>query len=301
MKIEIRIILLLSCLWTACEDTIDVNLDEGDPLLVVDAWINDLPQEQVILLSLTQSYFSEEDAPVVTDAIVTVTSDAGTRYDFTERNQGEYVWSPTPLVPTFGEVGTDYTLSVRMESGEEYQAFSSMNRVPTVDSVSFKFEEETIFLPDSYLAEFWARDLVGVGDTYWIQAYKNGEFLNLPSDITIAYDAGISQGDGDTDGRVFLQPIREGINPDIEDEDGDQLSPYAIGDSVYVEIHSITNDAFDYLLEVSTQTDRPGGFAELFSQPLANVPTNIVPVNGDNPAVGFFNTASVSGNGRRLE
>ena len=301
MKKEAKIILILSCLWASCEDDIDVNLEEGDPLLVVDAWVNDLPEDQVILLSLTQSYFSEEDAPAVTNALVSITDDEGTRYDFTERNEGEYVWSPTVLVPSFGEVSTSYTLTVRMESGEEYRAFSTMNRVPLVDSVTFKFEEETLFLPDSYLAEFWSRDLIGVGDTYWIRAYKNGEFLNLPSDITIAYDAGISQGDGDTDGRVFLQPIREGINPDIEDEDGDQLSPYAIGDSVYVEIHSITNEAFDYLLEVSTQTDRPGGFAELFSQPLANVPTNIVHANGDNPAVGFFNTASVSGNGSRLE
>ncbi len=294
-------LLFLAGLCLACEDEINVDLEEGDPLLVVDAWVTNKPEEQVILLSLTQSYFAEETAPPVTGAIVSLSDDAGTRYSFTEREAGEYVWSPTATVATLGEVGDNYRLSVETREGEIYEAESTMNRVPSVDSVTFRFEEETLFLPDSWLAEFWARDPVGIGDTYWIRAFKNGVFLNLPSDITIAYDAGVSAGDGETDGKVFLLPIRRGINPDVEDEDGDQLSPYDPGDSVYVEIHSITHEAFDYLTELSIQTDRPGGFAELFAEPLANVPTNVSHVNGNKPAVGFFNIAAVNGNGSRLE
>ena len=298
MKVKIKILLLLTCLWMACEDEIDVNLEESDPLLVVDAWINDKPEDQVILLWLTQSYFAGQDAPRVTGATVSIRDNGGTVYTFTERNDGEYVWSPTTDIPSFGQIGNDYTLSVETDGGS-YQAVSRMNRVPQIDSVTFTFEEETIFQPDSYVGEFWARDIEGPGDAYWIRAYKNGELLNLPSDINIAFDAGFSEGD--FDGVTFLPPIRLGINPQDEDEDGDDLSPYKPGDSVYVEIHSITSEAFDYLNEVSIQTDRPGGFGELFADPLANVPTNITTVNGDRDAIGFFNVAAVQGNGKRLE
>lgn len=298
MKTNIKILLLLTCISLACEDEIDVNLEEGAPLLVVDAWVNDKPEDQVILLSFTQSYFADGDAPRVTGALVSIRDNEGTVFAFTERNDGEYVWSPTPDTPSFGQIGNSYTLSVET-NGDLYQAFSRMNRVAEVDSVTFTFEEETVFQPDSYIGEFWARDLDGPGDAYWIRTYKNGEFLNLPSDINIAFDAGFSEGD--FDGITFLPPIREGINPQDEDEDGDNLSPYVPGDSVYVEIHSITPEAFDYLNEVSIQTDRPGGFPELFSDPLANVPTNIQVVNGENNAVGFFNVSAVDGNGKRLE
>ena len=63
-----------------------------------------------------------------------------------------------------------------------------------------------------------------------------------------------------------------------------------------------TNSAFDFLSQISIQTNRPGGFGELFAQPLANVPTNLRPTaaNPNARVVGFFNVAAVSGNGKRL-
>lgn len=298
MKVGVIFLMVLSGVWMGCEDEIDVDLREGEPLLVVDAWINDKPEDQVILLSVTQSYFAREDAPQITGASVSIRDNAGTIYTFTERGNGEYVWSPTVDTPTFGQIGNDYTLTVET-GGDIYQAVSRMNRVPVIDSVTFTFEEETIFQPDAYIAEFWARDFEGPGDAYWIRAYKNGELLNLPGDINIAFDAGFSEGD--FDGVTFLPPIRAGINPDDENEDGDELSPYWPGDSVFVEIHSITSVAFDFLNEVSIQTNRPGGFAELFADPLANVPANLTHTNGDKGVVGFFNVAAVQGNGKRLE
>jgi hypothetical protein len=70
---------------------------------------------------------------------------------------------------------------------------------------------------------------------------------------------------------------------------------------VYVEIHSLSEASFTYLTQVAIQTDRPGGFAELFATPLANVSTNITNVNATGTkVVGFFNVASVSGLGRKF-
>jgi hypothetical protein len=74
-----------------------------------------------------------------------------------------------------------------------------------------------------------------------------------------------------------------------------------VGDTLYVEIQSISLAAFNYLTQVNIQTNRPGGFSELFSPPIANVPTNIMNLSSNGKkAVGFFNVAAVSGRGKRL-
>lgn len=72
------------------------------------------------------------------------------------------------------------------------------------------------------------------------------------------------------------------------------------GDSVYVEIHSISNEAFFFFNQVIIETTREGGFGALFATPLANVSTNIVPENPDTQVLGFFNIATVSSAGVRL-
>ncbi|MGI9541670.1 MAG: DUF4249 family protein, partial [Cyclobacteriaceae bacterium] len=194
-----------------------------------------------------------------------------------------------------------YQLEV-VTNEQTYRAFSQLKRVPELDSVFFRFEPDDLFFPeDSYLAEFWARDPAGAGDTYWIKTYKNGLLLNKPIEINIAYDAGFSEG-GNFDGTIFIQPIRAGVNPIDEDENDEILPPYELGDSIYVEIHSINRQAFTYLNEVTLQTDRQGGFAELFATPISNVNTNLFNQDATkkNDVVGFFNVAAVSGKGNKL-
>lgn len=89
----------------------------------------------------------------------------------------------------------------------------------------------------------------------------------------------------------------------LDDDRFLEISPSELGvkgDSVYVEIHSISNDAFFYMNQVIIETTRAGGFAALFATPLANVSTNIVPENQSVPVLGFFNIATVTSGGVRL-
>ena len=281
----------------ACEDQINPTLEEAPPIVVVDAWINNLDEPQTIRLTNSQSYFDNTTPPAISGATVSIEDSEGRIYNFLEQTDGSYQW--TPAMETFGAVGLDFTLTI-MIGGTTYTANSSMNRVPVIDSVTFRFEEENFILPDSYFAEFWSRDPIGTGDTYWIKAYKNGQFLNNPDEINIAFDAGFSEG-GNVDGLIFIPPIRDGINPFEEDEDDEFLSPYEDGDFVEVEIHSITNDAFIFLNETSLQIDRPGGFAELFATPLSNVPTNIVSSDPSERVAGFFSVSAVESNSSTLD
>ncbi|MBX2966927.1 MAG: DUF4249 domain-containing protein [Cyclobacteriaceae bacterium] len=284
----------------SCETEINPTLQYAEPVLVVDAWINNKPEPQVIKLTKTQPYFNQSLPPGVTGAQVIVKGSDDSEYVFTENvtDEGHYTWTPG-AGDAFGETGITYTLTIVAE-GETYQSVTRMGRVPQVDSITFRLEEGNQFIDDLYLAEFWATDPAEPGDTYWIKAFKNGQLLNKPSEINLAYDAGFTRG-GNFSGAVFISPVRTGINPFDFDENNRFLSPYVVGDSVYVEIHSLSEASFDFLTQVVIQTNRPGGFSELFATPLANVSTNIVNMNpAGKKAVGFFNVASVSGLGRKF-
>ncbi|MEQ8302549.1 MAG: DUF4249 domain-containing protein [Cyclobacteriaceae bacterium] len=285
----------------SCEDTIAPELEQADPVLVVDAWINDKAEAQLIKLSLTQPYF-ENTLPIgVSGATIFVEDNEGNTFNFVEdaTSRGDYLWVP-PDTNGFGKVGNSYELSISL-NGEVFKATSRMGRVPAIDSLTFTFEEENAFQPDSYIGEFWASDLPGRDDTYWVKSFKNGVLLNKPEEINLAYDAGFSAG-GNFDGVAFITPIRRGVNPNEVDENDEALSPYQPGDSLHVEIHSITVQAFNFMNEVIIQTNRPGGFSELFATPLSNVSTNIYNQNiSGTKVLGFFNVASVSSMGKKFE
>ena len=306
MKISIKYHFLLIGIVTSwsCEDKIEIELLESDPVVVVDAWLNNKPETQKIQVLRTIPYFENSFLPGFNEAIVKVEDlTDNIVYDFTKTNEEEtYVWEPTLAKPTFGKIGNDYRLVVHI-GGDVYESFSSMNRVPAIDSISFRHEKGNSFFPESYFAQFYALDPEGPGDTYWIKAWKNGQYLNKPSEINISYDAGGSPG-ATIDGLVFIQPIRDGINPFDQDDNNEFLPPYDPGDSVYVELLSVNYNAYTFLNEVAIQTDRPGGFAELFAQPLANVSSNIMIADESSDAtqaIGFFNISAVSALGERLD
>lgn len=300
MRIRNYIILLFvtATLLTGCEDEVQLTLEDAPPVLVVDAWINDKPVDQVIRLTRSQPYFDSSLPEGVSGATVEVTDDLGKSYVFTETSPGTYTWEFEG--DRLGAVGREFSLQIQVD-GQVLTAESAMNRVPEVDSVVFTFEEEEdAFQEAGYYAEFVATDPVGSGDFYWIKAYKNDTLLLRPFEINIAADAGFSAG-GNIDGVVFIQPIQDGVNP--LNDDLDAIIPYENGDSLYVEIHSITMEAFDFLGQLAIQTQRDGGFDEIFAEPLENLPSNIRRVSGDSdePVLGFFSVSAVEGNGKRLE
>ncbi|UII20164.1 DUF4249 domain-containing protein [Fulvivirga ligni] len=295
-----KLLYILVVIWPfiqGCEDEVSLDLNDAPPVLVVDAWVNDMSSEQVIKLMMSQPYFDASNPPEVTGAQVSIEDDMGVVFNFSESEPGKYIWDPATSESSF-EVGRSYQLTV-VYNGDTFEAGSQMNRVPPIDSIVYTYyEERNAFQPEGYYAQFFARDPVGTGDSYWIKTYKNGQYLNRPFDLNIAYDAGFSSG-GEIDGLVFIQPIQDAATPLNEDEDA--YEPYIPGDSVYVEIHAISNDAFTFLEEVGIQIQRDGGFDEIFAEPLENVPCNINCTTSDTQVVGFFNMASVSAMGKKLE
>lgn len=339
-------------LFSACEDQVDLNLDSVEPFLAVEAFLTNQPGTQQVLLTYTQSYFDNTRPSSVSDAEVQVIEqETGTVYDF-EYNETKkvYEWVSTGEDDAFGVVGYSYLLRISHD-GVTYTATSTINEVPSIDSITFEYYPADAFITeDYYIGEFWARDLEGVGDTYWIKTWRNGVYFNHPSEIVLSYDAGGGVG-AVVDGEIFMLPVRTGINAFENDENDQFIPPYAPaekypirndsvffendefgyiredtlifndtrlnedtkyalldgdpysvdadtlikrGDSVRVELHAVTNETFFFLSRVANETNRPGGFGELFADPLGSIPTNIIPSDENVKVVGFFNTAAVS-------
>jgi len=291
MKLEcykcsyMRILLFISvCLLWSCEDVIQVDLENGGVALVVDAWVDDLPIDQKIRLSLSQPYFDRSAPPIVTDASIMLTRQDGETFEFIHDLNGTYIWVSEGQ--TLGQVGDSFVLAVAFES-DNYTATATINRVPEIDSIGIEFREDEIFADDGLYAQFFSRDPVGLGDTYWIKTFRNGAYLEKSQELNLAYDAGFDAGTG-VDGLIFIPPIRELVNELSEDL---LPTPYAPGDEIRVEIHSISNAAFDFLERARDQINN--GDNGIFSIPLANTRTNVSEANG-RQVLGFFNVAAVS-------
>jgi hypothetical protein len=266
---------------------VDVELEDGEPQLVVDAWLSDLDNEQIINLSVSAPYFDDTSERSVNDATVTLTDDDGIVYPFNYSSDGDYTASPDSLMI---EVGKTYTLRVDWR-GSVYQSVSLVRPTAPIDSITYSYDQSGLFgppdddAPDSiYYSQFWGTDLPGVGDSYWIRSYKNDTILD--NIINTAYDASTNAGSR-TDNVVFIFPIRVvGIQPD-----GDRYDYYQPFDTIRVELWSISQEAFVFWQILETQINNGG----LFATPPVNVPTNIEKVSGEGlSALGWFQVSSAS-------
>lgn len=287
----------------ACEDVIYPELADSEPVIAVDAFVTNQDKPQVIKVTTTQYYFDKNRPVGVSGADVTITDDRGGVFTFTETTTpGWYAWDPAEHDDSLGVPGVTYSLRI-VARGMEYTSTSLTRGVPEIDSITFSFEPENSFSEATWIAEMWARDLPGPGNAYWIRGWKNGKYLNKPAEILTAYDAGFNRG-SEVDGLFFITPVRTGtgINPEFEvNESNNKALPlYVDGDSVYVEIHSVSEQTFDFLNLMKVEIDRPGGFGELFATPIDNVPTNIIPAEEGVKVVGCFNVSTVSSFGKKL-
>lgn len=279
------LLLFSALLYSACEDTIEVDSGFENAQVVVDAWINNnVDEEQIISLSYSQDYFDNRLPDPITNASVSVTRSNETII-FDHIGDGRYSWTPASG-QRIGQVGDSLTLSVT--HGEKvYSSATSIHPVPEIDSISIYFEDNAFGADDGLYAELYARDIPGKGNTYWVKSYRNDTLLNKPQELNIIYDATFDAGT-DLDGTTFIRPLRFAINALDEDNLPRDLD---IGEKVGCEIHSISNEAFRFLQIVQEQTTN--GDNGIFALPVANSRGNIYDEDG-NRILGVFNVAATS-------
>lgn len=280
--IKLFISLLIVLVFASCEDVVQVKLDKGEPLLTVDAFVNDMRSAQKIRLTYTDDYFSQQPNYPVTGASVSIKDlTSGLTYTFTDiNNDGNYLYTPGS-VDTLGRVGHNYELTVSHQ-GYVFKATSKMKRTAKVDSLVSEYNEGGGLsnAKPGYEFAFLGFDVPGdTVDYYWIKSYRNGIFFNKGGDINICADAAYGNG---ADGFPFITPIAKGITPFGE--------VFNENDVCRVEIHSINLETFNFLTQVRTQVTNSG----LFATSPENVKTNITNTTSDKvKVVGWFCMSAV--------
>ncbi len=280
MKRYLSNIIILSSLYflTSCEKKINLHLPDGEPLTYVDGWITDKPGMQQIKLLRAVNYLSQQQPEPITDAQVSVTDiTSGTTYDFVFTN-GAYQYDAG--TNNIGIVGHQYMLNIQYK-GNSFRATDMLNRTTPIDSITYEYRKESDGDKEGYYAAFFARDLAGATDYYWIRTYKNG-LLNPYTTEMVSVDGSFYENA--SDGFVFIEPFREGISS------GEK--PYQKGDEVKVVIRSLSKSSYDFMDQLTDELYSGG----MFSKILANIPSNInnTSTEGGEKIYGWFGTVAES-------
>lgn len=159
-KFYIPAILLLLCqLFSSCEELIDINLNDADPRIVIEADLNNLPNAQIIYVSRTVPFNDVRPKEIVGNAQVQVMGPQGSpiQFVFSEEHQG-YVNST--FIP---RENLTYSLRV-MVDGEMYESTETMPMRVEVDSVGML--RENIFGDTYYFATLRFQDPAGIDNYY---------------------------------------------------------------------------------------------------------------------------------------
>lgn len=260
------ILLLPFALWS-CEDVVDLELPEGESLLVVDGQITDRQGDTRVLLTRSVPYFDEEGNPPVEGAIIELFEDSSLVSTFLEVGLGRYISTYT------GVTGKSYHIEISLPDGSTYSSMAEiLPRVPPIDSVYYRFETDLQFLEDGYYVYFATQELEGQPEFYRWKFYFNGDYQNSQFDINIANDDFV-------DGNYVVD-----FAVDFE--------PFNIGDTVTVEQYSTTRSYYDYWVLIQTQVTQVGG---PFDPPPAPVIGNMVRTDDSNePVLGYFSAHGLS-------
>jgi hypothetical protein len=269
---------------SSCEKVIQVDVPEGETLLVVDAWLNNKPENQVVRLTTTSPVFSSSSTPAALGATVNIKDlSNGKVYPFLETaGTGNYVYTPTTN-DTFNIVGHQYELQISYK-GYNYKSISSSYKTTQIDTVGFNkltdFGDTTV---RGYAPWLFGKDIPNEKNFYWIKTYKNGKFFNASSNVNIAEDGGGGEG---SDGLCFIPPIAYFSVTPFD-------NPFKLNDVLTVEVYSINKNSYEYLIQLVTQVNNSQ--AGLFAVTPENLRTNILPLTENSPRVlGWFNIGTVS-------
>lgn len=282
---KISVLSLLALLFIACEDVIQINLDEGSKLYVIDAFINDLKTEQRIRIVNNDTYFSNREPVAVTGANVILkdlTSNKEFLFNYT--SNGYYVLNPLTEKP-FALLNHQYELNVTID-GAIYKSLSTQKRTAVIDSIFsiFRDGKNNPFGPKTTYFNCYliAKDKTDANtDYYWIKTYRNDTLFNGSRDLNLCIDGTGGPINGATvDSTVFTPP---GVFLGFK--------RYQINDVCKVEIHSISRETY-FLLNQAVDQINNGG---LFATTPENIKTNILtPKDAKIKAIGWFNVASVT-------
>ncbi len=269
----------------ACREEIVIDLEEGDPLIGVEASFTDELKSHEIILSYTADFYNSSDIRMISDAKVTIT-DGVDSIAFLEDPEmpGHY---RSDVVA--GRKNTLYRLLVDVPDVTEEDGYQHLyaesymkDNVEVVDSVVMKPYQTTtpFWMTDTIICLYpYFQSLPDMSIVYMIHIWKNdtllSDTLNTVLSIPMAGYAGYYVNAGEFLDHNMEIPIAFFNQKKLRE-----------GDRIKADLLSIPPDYMLYLFNLNTS---------LGSNPMMGSPTNIITnIQPEGKGVGWFYAASVA-------
>jgi len=241
---------------SSCEDVVDVDLETGQSVVVIDAEIlwqrgTDGSQQHIIISKMADYY--NQEVPKVKGAEVVIENHNGDRFEFKDIGNGVYECSN--FIP---ELNTSYTLIVTIEENV-YTATEMMKSVSEILSVVQTVEQD-----------FSGEDEIEVQFTFQDPEDESNFYLSDFETNILFYPEYVLTDDDFYNGNI--------IKNDFSDED------LKVGDTVKITHRGISEQFYNYMnLILESTSGNP------FATPPANVRGNILNKNSEGEhALGYF-------------
>lgn len=172
---QILFLLSLLVIASSCQKVIDLEVDDTDPKLVIEANYDAIQEEVKVKISKSINVFSIGKFPEVVGADVEITDKNGVTNTLLDQGDGSYLLEN--YVPTYN---SEYSMKVIVE-GTTYTAKDSLVPIVSLDSLHTEFQEQSFIFDEGYTLSLHFQDPVG-SNYYRVLQTVNGEYLDEAGD-----------------------------------------------------------------------------------------------------------------------
>ena len=270
----------------ACTERMDIDVNDAPSQLVIYGHITTDTMQHAVTVARSLNYFETARPEGISHATVTIATD-DTTFVLSESATEKGVYLTAPDV--FGVEGKTYTLQVVTEFDGIVETLHATSLLPPsirMDSVALQPSPLTSYLVDVLL---YGRLPESEYNYLNVQAFKNGVAINgrlADFSIIVSEHAESREINGEQCLYLFL----ENDNSELMSQGGGFI-PIADGDSIRIQVSSITREYAEYVLNAQKELQ---GTMPIFSGPPANVTSNIKALNpsGQGAVCGFFTAYS---------
>lgn len=254
---KLAYILGLVVLASSCQKVIDVDLNEANENVVIEANYMAENDRVEVIVTKTSNFFNQDPSPKVSDAVVTITDQNGASTVVPHVSGGLY--RLTQYAPTYD---SRYTITVVVD-GQTYTASSNLATPVQIDPITYFFIDGFFGADPGYVTYLNYQDPANTTDFYQVIITENGVTYDDLDDF-------IPQDDALTNGNYVQRPLFFG-----------ELNQ--IGDTIAYEFRTVDEAPYEYAIQAA---DIAGGSNSA-------APGNPI-TNWDNGALGYFSAYGVS-------
>ena len=266
MMKKLYYLIIVSLVFSSCEDVIDLEVPNAPPRLVIEASINwfegTIGNQQEIKLTLTAPYFDDE-IPPANGAVVTIKNTDNTVFNFIEE-ASTGIYKNTNFSP---ELNENYTLTITYD-GETYTASENLEPVTPIDFIEQK--NDGGFSGEDIEVKAFYTDPANEANYYFYE-FINSDISELPS--LEVYDDEFSDGN-----QIFAFYSEE----DLE-----------AGQELIIRNYGASERFYEFMF-ILLQQNGDGGGGPFETQPATVRGNCINQTNRDNYPFGYFRVSQAN-------